>query len=91
MSALINFSIDVKKLPTQNFKEVNGKIWLNLTMAVNDTSKFGQNAAIYVAQSKEEREAKKSRFYLGNGSVIWTDNKICLATKDEPVVEDTPF
>ena len=91
MSALINFSIDVKKLPTQNFTEKNGKIWLNLTMAVNDTSKFGKNAAIYVHQSKEEREAKKSRFYLGNGSVIWTDNKICLATKDEPVIEDTPF
>ena len=92
MSALINFSIDVAKLPKDNFvKGKNGKVFLNLTMAVNDESKYGNNTAVYVSQSKEEREAKKNRTYLGNGSVVWTDNKICCAKKDEPVTADLPF
>jgi hypothetical protein len=50
-----------------------------------------------VAQSKEEREAKKQRQYLGNGKVLWTDNNIVLAEREpqaEPVTTekaDLPF
>jgi len=100
MSALINFSIDVKSLPKQKFQQhANGKIYLSLTMAVNDETKFGNNASVYVSQSKEEREAKKQRQYLGNGKVIWTDEKITLATREdeaqkvpqEKEVSDLPF
>tara|TARA_R100001440_G_scaffold60025_1_gene79776 strand:- start:1137 stop:1439 length:303 start_codon:yes stop_codon:yes gene_type:complete len=100
MSALINFSIDVKSLPKQKFQQhANGKIYLSLTMAINDETRFGNNASVYVYQDQEEREAKKQRVYLGNGKVVWTDNKISLAErKDEAQkvpqkkeVADLPF
>jgi len=98
MSALINFNLRVDKLPKEKFiagKE--GAVYVNLTMAVNDETRYGNNTSVYVAQTKEEREAKKQRQYLGNGKVLWTDNNIVLADREpqpEPVTNekaDLPF
>jgi hypothetical protein len=99
MSALINFNLNIAKLPKEKFvagKE--GNVYINLTMAVNDETRYGNNTSVYVAQSKEEREAKKQRQYLGNGKVLWTDNNIVLAEREpqaEPVTAtekaDLPF
>ena len=90
MSALINFSLDVAALPKEKFKAAaNGKVYVNLTMAVNDETRYGNNTSIYVSQTKEEREAKKQRSYLGNGKVLWTDGKITLAEREQEA-EQTP-
>ena len=98
MSALINFNLNVAKLQKEKFvagKE--GAVYVNLTMAVNDETRYGNNTSVYVAQSKEEREAKKQRQYLGNGKVLWTDNVITLAEREpqaDPVTTekvDLPF
>ena len=84
MSALINFSIDVAALPKEKFiAGKNGKVYVNLTISVNDETRFGNNTSIYVSQTQEEREAKKPRTYIGNGKVVWTDNKITLAEREE--------
>ena len=82
MSALINLSIDVTKIDkTKLIKGAKGT-YLNLTVAVNnELDQFGNNAAAYISQSKEEREAKVNRTYLGNGKVQWTDGTI---NKAEP-------
>ena len=45
----------VDKLPKEKFiagKE--GAVYVNLTMAVNDETRYGNNTSVYVAQSKEE-------------------------------------
>ena len=84
MSALINFSLDVAALPKEKFvSAANGKVYINLTMSVNDETKYGNNTSIYVSQTKEERDAKKQRAYIGNGKVVWTDNQITLAEREE--------
>jgi len=82
MSALINLSIDVTKIDkTKLIKGAKGT-YLNLTVAVNnELDQFGNNAAAYISQSKEEREAKVNRTYLGNGKVVFTDGTI---NKAEP-------
>ena len=86
MSALINFSIDVAALPKEKFiAGKNGKVYVNLTMSVNDETRFGNNSSIYVSQTQEEREAKKKRSYLGNGKVVWNDGSILNAEKEEKV------
>ena len=65
MSALINFSIDVAALPKEKFiAGKNGKVYVNLTISVNDETRFGNNTSIYVRQTQEEREAKKPRTYI---------------------------
>ena len=74
MSTLINLSIKGK----DGYK--------NYTISVSDeTNQYGQNVVMYEAQTKEEREAKQPKKYIGNGSVVWTDGTIKVADKkDKP-------
>ena len=92
MSSLISLSIDLTKI--EKSKLVNDK-YLNLTISVDDETKaYGNNVSTYHAQTKEEREAKENRLYLGNGRVIWTDGSIKLATKESELADssnDLPF
>ena len=92
MSALINFSLDVKSLPQEKFKvHPNGKVYINLTMSVNDETRYGNNTSIYVSQTQEEREAKKQRSYLGNGKVVWNNGTIVNAEKEvQEAVQEHP-
>ena len=84
MSALINFSINVAKMPKEKFiAGKDGAVYVNLTMSVNDETRFGNNASIMVSQTQEEREAKKPRTYIGNGQVVWTDGNIVKAEREE--------
>ena len=89
MSALVNLSINVAKLPKEKFVQgKNGAVYYNMTISINDeTNDYGQNVSAFDAQTKEEREAKKAKDYLGNGKVVWTDEK-CV--KAEWVDRDNP-
>lgn len=95
MGAIITASIRVDKLPKEKFiKGKDGAVYYNLTVSVNDDTRYGNNVAIMDSQTKEEREAKVQKNYLGNGKVIWTNDVIKLAER-EAVVEsnndDLPF
>jgi len=84
MSTLINASIRVDKLPKEKFvKGKDGAVYYNLTIAVNDETRYGNNVGIMDSQTKEEREAKKTKLYLGNGKVVWTDGNVTLAEREE--------
>jgi hypothetical protein len=85
MSALINFSLRVDKLPKEKFVVgKDGAVYYNGTISVNDeTNEWGQNVSIIDSQTKEERDAKKPKTYLGNGKVVWNDGKITNAVKTE--------
>jgi len=81
MGALINFS----------FKNPDGS-YENYTMSVNDeTNQYGQNVSVFKRQTKEQRDAKEKRDYVGNGTVAWTDGKVVVAERKEatenPVAE----
>lgn len=84
MSTLINASIRVDKLPKEKFvKGKDGAVYYELTLSVNDETKFGNNVWVTESQTKEERDVKKPRITLGNGKVIWTDGKITLAERED--------
>lgn len=100
MSTLINGSIRVDKLPKEKFiKGKDGAVYYNFTISVQDDTRYGNNVAFMDSQTKEERDAKMPKNYLGNGKVIWTDGKVTLAEREEekvlvPVDEqsgDLPF
>lgn len=77
MASLINLSIKGK----DGYK--------NYTISISDeTNQYGQNVVMYEQQSKEERENKVPKKYIGNGSVVWNDGKITNAEKKE--VNNTP-
>jgi hypothetical protein len=83
MGALINVSLRVDKLPKEKFVSgKDGAVYYNFTIGVNDDSnQYGQNVSLTDSQTKEEREAKKPKTYLGNGNVVWTDGNIKVADK----------
>lgn len=65
---IINASIDLSKI--EKSKIIKGKkgSYLNVTAFVNDeVDQYGNNVSIIVSQTKEEREVKTPRVYLGNG------------------------
>ena len=68
MSSLINFSM-----------KINGK-YEYFTMSVDDkTDQYGNNTSVFKQQTKEQREAKEKKEYVGNGKVAWTDGNIVKA------------
>jgi hypothetical protein len=86
MSTLISGSIDLTKIDKE--KLVNGK-YLNIQISINDNSdQYGNNVGITIGQSKEEREAKVKKTYVGNAKVVWTDGSIKVAEK---VQENAPI
>ena len=65
MSAIVNFSLDLSKLPKE--KMVKGKkgTYINLSLSVNDeTNEYGSNASVTLSQTKEERDAKQKNYTL---------------------------
>lgn len=95
MATLINASIDLAKIEKSKIFEKDGKKWLSLSISVNDEpNNYGQNVAISIGQSKEEKGQPKT--YLGNGKVVWTDGKSPTVVQATPQQEskdddDLPF
>ena len=97
MSTLISLSIDVSKITKSKIKD--GK-YLDVTISVDDqTNQWGKNASIYESQTKEERDSKAPKSYIGGGKVVWTTGTISVAEKSsneakkpqEPVQDELPF
>lgn len=104
MAQLISLSIDLSKIDKTKIQTVdkngqpfkNGARYYNVTISVNDEKNdFGQDVSCYDNQTKEQREAKEPRNYLGNGKVIWSgaSKKSEGGTSEEPNTPkgDLPF
>ena len=105
MASIINTSINLNNIDKD--KIIIGKKgkYLPISITINDeVDQFGNQGPVVVSQSKEEREAKVAKVYLGNVQVVWTNgNNVALAPRkgvtqptpakvDKPkVAEDLPF
>ena len=102
MASIIKASINLNAIPKD--KIIIGKKgkYLPITITINDEpDQFGNQGPIVVAQSKEERESKTAKVYLGNVQVVWTNgDNVAAAPRDgqpqqaAPVaapVDDLPF
>ena len=84
MASIINVSIDVTKLDKSKFIQGKKGTYANLTISVNDeTNSYGQNVSVSENQTKEQREAKEPKSYVGNGKVIWTDGNVKTAEQKQ--------
>jgi len=61
---------------------------------------YGNQGPVVVEQTKEERDAKAPKVYLGNVKVVWTNgDNVAAAPREQqpqqvqqaPVVDDLPF
>lgn len=65
---------------------------IGIDISVNDEARsYGQNVTMTIAQTKEQREAKNKKFYVGNGRTFWSNNGEPTFTKQESEVnKDEP-
>lgn len=94
MAKLISASINLTKIPKD--KIIDGKTgkWIPLTISLNDElDQFENDCSISIQQSKEERDAKTKKVYVGNGKVVWTDEKESVKQIEVTVEkdDDLPF
>ena len=102
MASIIKTSINLNNIPKEKiFIGKKGK-YLPITITLNDeVDQFGNQGPIVVEQTKEERDAKAAKIYLGNCKVVWTngdnvdvaprDNQSAPAPAPAAAEEDLPF
>jgi len=103
MASIIATSINLNKIPKDKIIDGAKGKYLPITITINDeVDQFGNQGPVVVSQSKEERDAKTEKVYLGNVKVVWTngDNVDVAPREDAPAampqktqqpVDDLPF
>ena len=105
MAGIIKTSINLSAIPKDKiFIGKKGK-YLPIAFTVNEEpDQFVNQGPVVVDQSKEERESKAPKTYLGNVKVVWTNGKFPekipfeqsqgqpqTVQPTQPVDEDIPF
>lgn len=84
MASIIKASINLNEIPKD--KIITGKKgkYLPIAITLNDEpDQFGNQGPIIVEQTKDERDAKTAKTYLGNVKVVWTNgNNVDAAPRD---------
>lgn len=72
MSDFISISVCLSDIPKDRIKAAdNGKKYINLAVTrMKEPDKYEQTHTVFVSQSKEEREAKENKIYVGKGKEI---------------------
>src|SRR5574344_587191 len=71
-------------LKVLNAKQGKDGEGVKITISLSDQpNNFGQNVSAYVAQTKEQREAKKPLFYVGNGKTFWSKGETPVPKREE--------
>ena len=74
MASIIKANINLNNIPKDKIYHGKKGKYLPITITINDElGNYGDNGPIIVEQSKEEREAKVDKVYLGNVKVVWTN------------------
>ena len=74
MAGIIKTSINLSQIPKDKIIVGKKGKYIPIAITVNDEpDQFGNQGPVIVDQSKEEREAKAAKTYLGNCKVVWTN------------------
>lgn len=70
---IISASIDVTKIDkTKLIQGKNGAQYFNFDVIVNDQpNEYGKDVSIANQQTKDQRQAKEKRTYIGGGKTVW--------------------
>ena len=84
MASIIKTSINLNEIPKDKIYIGKKGKYLPITITLNnEPDQFGNQGPVIVEQTKEERDAKAAKTYLGNVKVVWTDgNNVDTAPRD---------
>ena len=76
MASIISASIDLTKIDKAKIYEGKKGKYYPITVVLNDEpGQYGDSGYIMTEQTKEERDAKVQKQYLGNVKVVWTNGQ----------------
>ena len=92
MASIIKASINLSEIPKDKIYVGKKGKYLPITITLNDeVDQFGNQGPVVVEQTKEEREAKQAKTYLGNVKVVWTNgDNVATAPRDNQPVAAAP-
>ena len=77
MALILAASINLNEIPKDNIIIGKKGKYLPISITLNDElDQFGNQGPVIVSQSKEEREAKQAKTYLGNVKLVWTNGEV---------------
>ena len=84
MASIIKANINLNDIPKDKIYVGKKGKYLPITITLNDeVDQFGNQGPVIVDQTKEERDAKTAKTYLGNVKVVWTNgNNVDAAPRD---------
>ena len=84
MASIIKTSINLNEIPKDKIYVGKKGKYLPITITLNDeVDQFGNQGPVVVQQTKEERDAKTEKVYLGNVKVVWTNgDNVEVAPRD---------
>ncbi|MCP4984749.1 MAG: hypothetical protein GY928_01410 [Colwellia sp.] len=92
MAGIIKTSINLSMIPKDKIIVGKKGKYLPIVITVNDdVDQFGNQGPVIVEQSKEEREAKAPKTYLGNSKVVWSNGTMPPKTPFNPPQELKPI
>ena len=76
MASIIKASINLNEIPKDKIYVGKKGKYLPITITLNDeVDQFGNQGPVVVEQTKEERDAKTPKTYLGNVKVVWSNGQ----------------
>jgi len=74
MASIIKASLNLDAIPKDKIYVGKKGKYLPITITINDElDQFGNQGPVVVEQTKEERDAKAPKTYLGNVKVLWSN------------------
>ena len=85
MASIIKASINLDMIDKSKIYVGKKGKYLPVTITINDeVDPYGNQGPMVIEQSKEEREAKVAKIYLGNVKVVWTNgDNVSAAPRDD--------
>jgi len=87
MASIMKANLNLAAIPKDKIYKGKKGSYLPITITINDElGNYGDNGPIIVEQTKDERDAKVAKVYLGNVKVVWTngDNVAAAPRTDQP-------
>jgi hypothetical protein len=94
--SLINISVCLTDIPKFKIKEAaNGKKYINLCLSERrEKGKFGETHALYVSQTKDERDHGDETVFVGYGTERHSSVVTAQDIENAPIagsIDDLPF
>lgn len=92
MASIMKANIDLNKIPKDKIYKGKKGSYLPIVITINDElGMFGDSGPIIVEQTKDERDAKVDKVYLGNVKIVWTNGtNVDAAPKEDNQQQSAP-